>query len=422
LGINAAVLVGHIAVRHYVMGEDAVEREATAGEIDKMRALVRQGLEAGAVGFSTNQNPRHIREDKKPVASRFASDEELGCLLDVLGEMNRGVVQLSGGGVDARGRIAYAANMARRTGRPVLWQSISHSWSRPDHWKGMLDSTAKVFQEDGLPIYAMTQAKPFEMRYTLLDAQCFDEFPTWKAAMFSPVDARKQMFADADCRRKLRAEAIEDKSPSVFPRRWDVIYVDRVKLDKNKKYERKTVAEVAQSQGKDGLDAFLDLALEESLETRFVHITTQGDPAAVCEILKHPAVMIGQSDAGAHMGYDARFGYCTAFLGRWVRDYKIMPLEEAVSKITFRVASLFGMGDRGLLRPGMAADVTVFDPATINTLEPEYVQDLPGDETRMIQNASGIHYTLVNGAIAVDHGKATAACSGAILRPTARPN
>ena len=121
-----------------------------------------------------------------------------------------------------------------------------------------------------------------------------------------------------------------------------------------------------------------------------MHITTQGDPKAVCEILKHPSVMIGQSDAGAHMGYDARFGYCTAFLGRWVRDYGIMRLEEAVSKLTFRVASIFGLNDRGLLRPGMAADVVVFDPATINTLEPEYVQDLPGNETRMIQNATGV--------------------------------
>src|SRR5688572_14550974 len=232
LGINAAALVGHIAVRHYVMGEDAVARQATVDEIAKMRDLVRQGMAAGAVGFSTNQNPRHIREDRKPVASRLASDEELGALLDVLGEMNAGVVQLSGGGTDARGRIAYAAAMARRTGRPVLWQSISHSWSRPDHWRGMLDATAKVFQEDGLPIYAMTQAKPFEMRYTLLDAQCFDEFPTWKTAMFSSVEARKQMFSDPHCRRTLRAEAIEDKSASVFPRRWDVIFVDKVKLAK----------------------------------------------------------------------------------------------------------------------------------------------------------------------------------------------
>ncbi|HXF76570.1 MAG TPA: amidohydrolase family protein, partial [Methylomirabilota bacterium] len=157
LAINAATLIGHIAVRHYVMGEDAVERRATPEEISKMKELVREGMEAGAVGFSTNQNPRHIREDKKPVASRLASDEELSALLDVLGEMNAGVVQLSGGGADSRGRIAYAAAMARRTGRPVIWQSISHSWTRPTHWREMLNQTERVFKEEGLPIFAMTQ-------------------------------------------------------------------------------------------------------------------------------------------------------------------------------------------------------------------------------------------------------------------------
>lgn len=417
LGINAAALVGHIAVRHYVMGEEAVERQATAEEISKMKHLVRQGMEAGAVGFSTNQNPRHIREDRKPVASRLASDDELGSLLDVLGEMNTGVVQLSGGGADARGRIAYAAGMARRTGRPVLWQSINHSWSRPNFWQEMLTNTQRVFTEEGLPIYAMTQAKPFENRYTLLDAQCFDEFPTWKAAMFSPVAARKQMFADSDVRKKLRAEAIEDQSPSVFPRRWDVIFIDRAELDKNKALEKKSVQEVAKAQGKDGLDCFLDLSLEEDLKTRFVHINTQGDPKAVCEILKHPSVMIGQSDAGAHMGYDARFGYSTAFLGRWVRDHGIMSLEEAVNKLTFRVASIFGLGDRGLLRPGMAADVTVFDPANVNTLEPEYVQDLPGNETRMIQKAAGVPHTVVNGQVVIENGAPTGAYPGKVLRP-----
>jgi N-acyl-D-aspartate/D-glutamate deacylase len=177
------------------------------------------------------------------------------------------------------------------------------------------------------------------------------------------------------------------------------------------------VEEVARSQGKDGLDVFLDLSLEEDLETRFVHITTQGDPKAVCEILKHPAVIIGQSDAGAHMGYDARFGYCTAFLGRWVRDYGIMPLEEAVSKLTFRVASLFGLNDRGLARPGMAADLVIFDPATIDTLEPEYVQDLPGNEIRMIQKAAGMYHTVVNGEVVIENGAATGACPGQILRP-----
>ena len=419
LGINAAALVGHIAVRHYVMGEDAVERKATTEEVAKMKQLVRQGMEAGAVGFSTNQNPRHIREDRKPVASRLATDEELGTLLDVLGEMNSGVVQLSGGGADARGRIAYAAGMARRTGRPVLWQSINHSWSRPNFWQEMLANTQRVFKEEGLPIYAMTQAKPFENRYTLLDAQCFDEFPTWKAAMFSPVPARKEIFADPETRKKLRAEAIEDQSPSVFPRRWDVIFVDHVNLDKNKTLERKSIEEVAKAQNKDGLDCFLDLSLEEDLKARFVHVNTQGDPHAVCEILKHPSVMIGQSDAGAHMGYDARFGYSTAFLGRWVRDHDIMSLEDAVHKLTFRVASIFGLGDRGLLRPGLAADVAVFDPASVNTLEPEYVQDLPGNETRMIQKAAGVPHTIVNGQVVIENGAPTGALPGKVLRPSA---
>jgi len=417
LGINAAALIGHIAVRHNVMGEDAVERQATAEEIAKMKELVRQGMEAGAVGFSTNQNPRHIREDKKPVASRLAADEELGSLLDVLAEMNSGVVQLSGGGADARGRIAYAAQMARRTGRPVLWQSINHSWSRPNHWEEMLANTQRVFKEEGLPIYAMTQAKPFQNRYTLLDAQCFDEFPTWKSAMFSPVPLRKQMFADSAMRKKLRAEAIEDQSPSVFPRRWDVIFVDHVKLPKNKIFERKTVQEIARAEGKDGLDWFLDISLEEELETRFVHTNTQGDPNAVCEILKHPAVMIGQSDAGAHMGYDARFGYSTAFLGCWVRDHGIMSLEEAVNKLTFRVASVFGLSDRGLLRAGFAADIAVFDPATVNTLEPEYVQDLPAKETRMIQKAAGVPHTVVNGEVVIQDGAPTGAFPGKVLPP-----
>lgn len=418
LGVNAAALIGHIAVRHYVMGEEAVERQATAEEVAAMRELVREGMEAGAVGFSTNQNPRHIREDKKPVASRFASDDELGALLDVLGEMNSGVVQLSGGGADARGRIAYAAAMARRTGRPVIWQSISHSWSRPHHWREMLANTEKVFKDEGLPIYAMTQAKPFQNRYTLLDAQCFDEFPTWKSAMFNPPPVRKQMFADPAIRKKLRAEAIEDRSPSVFPRRWDVILVDQVKLAKNKSFERKSVEEIAAAQGKDGLDWFLDISLEEDLETRFVHTNTQGDPEAVCEILKHPAVMIGQSDAGAHMGYDARFGYSTAFLGRWVRDHGIMSLEEAVNKLTFRVASIFGLSDRGLLRPSFAADIAVFDPATVNTLEPEYVRDLPANETRMIQKAAGVPHTIVNGEVVIENGVPTGARPGRVLGRT----
>jgi len=123
-------------------------------------------------------------------------------------------------------------------------------------------------------------------------------------------------------------------------------------------------------------------------------------------------VMIGQSDAGAHMGYDARFGYSTAFLGCWVRDHGIMGLEEAVAKLTFRVASVFGLNDRGLLRPGMAADIAVFDPVTVNTQDPEYVNDLPANETRMIQKATGVPHTVVNGVVAIENGAPTRRATG----------
>lgn len=417
LGINVAALIGHIAVRHYVMGEEAVEREARLDEIEEMRGLVRRGMEAGAVGFSTNQNLRHMREDGKPVASRLASRSELSALLGVLSESNCGVVQLSGGGADGRGRVVYAAELARQTGRPVIWQSISHNWGRPNVWKELLGESEGIVQQEGLPIYAMTQAKPFENRYSLLNVQSFDGFPTWREVMFKPVEERKKLFADPAVRRKLEFEAVEDSSPATFSRRWDLVFIDEVKLEKNKRYERKSVKELAEAQGKSVMDAFLDLSLEEDLETRFSHGVNQGDPQAVCEILRSKSVVVGQSDAGAHMAYDARFGYSTAFLGKWVRDHHAMSLEDAVHKLTFQNASLFGLYDRGLLRPGLAADVVVFDPAAVNAQEPEYVQDLPANETRMIQGAKGIHYTVVNGRVVIEGGKHTGTLPGTILRP-----
>src|SRR5687768_2644879 len=207
LGINAAALVGHIAVRHYVMGEDAVERQATVDEVAKMKQLVRQGMEAGAVGFSTNQNPRHIREDRKPVASRLASDEELGTLLDVLGEMNSGVVQLSGGGADARGRIAYAAGMARRTGRPVLWQSINHSWSRPNFWQEMLANTQPVFKEKELPFTAIPQPN-----LSKIATHC----STHSASMNFPPGKRR---CSARCQRANRCSPILSYETNCAPKR-----------------------------------------------------------------------------------------------------------------------------------------------------------------------------------------------------------
>jgi N-acyl-D-aspartate/D-glutamate deacylase len=213
----------------------------------------------------------------------------------------------------------------------------------------------------------------------------------------------------------MRYEAVEEKKSSRFSRRWDLVYLINAVKPENKHLEKKSVAEIAKIRGQDVIDAFLDLSLEEGLDTEFQTSSTNGDEKAVAEIIRSPYVLVGQSDAGAHLIYDAGFGYATRLLGYWVREKQIMTLEEAVRKLTFMVASIFGLPDRGLLRRGMAADLCVFDPATVRECDAEMVQDLPGNEKRFIQKAVGIEMTIVNGQVLVEKENHTGALPGTVL-------
>jgi N-acyl-D-aspartate/D-glutamate deacylase len=202
-----------------------------------------------------------------------------------------------------------------------------------------------------------------------------------------------------------------------FHKRWDLVWVQDVAREEHRPYRGQSIAQLAASQGKDVLDALLDLALAEDLQTRFCHSASNGDDTATAAILRSPYALVGQSDAGAHVQFDASFGYCTTFLGEWVRDKAVMPLELAVYKLTGQVAALYGLGDRGTLAPGHAADLVVFDPATVRALEPEQAHDYPGGAPRLIQRAEGIHYTIVNGEPIVEGGELTGARPGVVLRP-----
>jgi len=415
LGLNVMTFVGHCAVRQYVLGEESVEREATEAEIGQMEALVRDGMAAGAFGFSTNRNDRHFREDGRPIPSNVASREEIDRLCAVVGEFQRGAVQFSHGGFKAADHIDWYNAVAETSRRPVIWQSITHRWSAPDMWRQMLADTAASFRR-GAPAYPLTTARRFVNRWTLKNAQVFDEMPTFRDLMFQPLEVRRQAFQDPEVRRKLTWEAVEDKRPSTFSRRWDLVYIREVARPEHRAWEGRSVAELAAAAGKPVLDAFLDFALEEDLDTVFESSNVQGDDEAVAEILRSPYVLIGQSDAGAHLAYDAGFGYCTQLLGYYVRERQAMPLEEAVRKLTFMPASIFGLADRGLARPGFAADLVVFDPATVGPEPPELVHDLPASEPRYVQHARGIHYTIVNGAVLMDHGQHTGASPGRVLR------
>ena len=418
LGVNVASLMGHCAIRQFVMGDAAAERAATPAEISQMKEILKQGVRAGAIGFSTNQNPVHMFADGRPIPSRLATDEEIVELACALGEINQGAVQISRGslGVSVPNveSVKLFDEIATKSGRPVVWQSIAHRWDRPNMWREQLDLAAQSLAK-GAQSYPLCNARLFNNRLTMKNAQVFDDLPTWKQILFLPMEERTKVLRDAEVRRKLRYEAVEEKKPSRFSRRWDLVYMIKAATAANKHLEKKSVAEIAQLRGQDVIDAFLDLSLEEGLETEFQTSSTNGDEQAVAEILRSPFTLVGQSDAGAHLIYDAGYGYATRLLGYWIRERNVMSLEEGVRKLTFMVASIFGLRDRGLLRPGMAADLVVFDPATVRECEPEMVQDLPGGEKRFIQKATGIEMTIVNGEVLTSQGEHTGAFPGRVL-------
>ena len=413
LGINVGGLVGHIAVRHNAMGEDAVERKATGTEVQKMRGLVLEAMEGGALGMSTNRNERHMHEDGKPVASRLADDEELFGLCDVLAERNAGVIET----ILGRNKIEHFEfyhELAKRTQRPVLWQSLQHRWAEPNLWREQLDAVEPIFRA-GYQAYGLSHTVPLVRHFDLTNCQVFDEFPTWKNLMFLPVEVRKQAFADPATRQKMRAD-LASPAPANFHRRWDIPKVEKVVKPENQKYVGKSIEQLAKMQNKDPLDAFLDLALDEDLATVFWNANNGGDWNAMGEILRSPYVLVGTSDAGAHVQFGADFGYGTILLGLWVRERQVMTLEQAIHKLTFHVASIFGLQGRGLLRPGYAADFAIFDPKTVQAHEPEWANDYPAGSKRLIQRCVGMHYTVVNGTVIHEDGRMTGDLPGQVIR------
>ncbi|MGZ8434098.1 MAG: N-acyl-D-amino-acid deacylase family protein [Candidatus Binatia bacterium] len=416
VGINVGGIVGHIAVRQFVMGEESTERKATAGEVDKMRQAVGEAMGAGAFGLSTNRNERHMREDGLPVPSRLADDDELFALCEVVSASNSGVIQMNMGRHCVE-QIPQYDELARRVGRPIVWQSVQYKESEPELWQNMLNGIAKTFA-DGYQAYGLTHTVPLMRHFTMKDAQIFDEFPLWKNLMFLPEAARKLAFADPATRQKMRDDMAEPR-PVSFHKNWGRVFVEQVVKAENQKYAGKSVADVAALRKQDALDAFLDLALEEDLGTTFETTNRGFNPEAMSTIMKSPYVVIGTSDAGAHVQFGADFGYCTTLLGMWVRDRQMIGLEQAIHKLTFHVASIWGIEGRGLLRPGFHADVTVFDPKTIKACAPEWADDYPAATKRLIQRAEGVHYTIVNGKVIYDDGKLSGEMAGNVLRSAA---
>jgi N-acyl-D-aspartate/D-glutamate deacylase len=420
LGVNVGNMIGHTAVRYYVMGDDCQKRTATDDEIKQMQDLVRDGMKAGALGLSVSRNQGHYDPQGVHIPALWADEKEIFALGDVLRKLGIGLIQ-SGGGNGAEVKNGLMSRLSEATGRIVVYNNLLQSMRRPAEWKeqmALIDATTAR----GVRAFPMCTPNRIVDHFTMRNCQEFRGLPTWHPILLASDQEKLRAYSDPEIRKKLHAEAVEFKvdtpPPGICRTWWDHMEVQTAILPKNKIYEGKTVGQIAQMQGKGIVDAFLDLVVEEDLDTEFLHGEINVDEAAMAQILTYPNAIIGLSDGGAHVQFQSGYGFSTRLLAEWVREKAAMSLEQAVRRLTFDSASIFGLYDRGLVRPGMAADITIFDPDTVRPLPLEVVHDFPTGAKRIKEPAAGIMATVVNGEVLMDDGKHTGALPGRVLRNT----
>jgi N-acyl-D-amino-acid deacylase len=418
LGINVGTLIGHSALRYYVMGDECQGRAATSNEIQAMQQIVRDAMEAGALGLSITRNKGHYDPQGVHVPGFWAQEEELFALGDVLSDLGTGIIQ-SGGGRAAELENRLMSRLSEATGRQVIYNNLGQTVRDPDAWKDLMaivDETAAA----GIRAYPLCSPNSVTQRFTMSNAQVFRGVPSWHPILLASDEDKLRAYRDPAVRQKLHDEAVEWKMEhptDTISRRWfDYTWVEEVALEKNKNLEGKSLSDLAKMQGKGIIDAFLDLVVEENLQTIFLQGENNVDKEAVTKILNYDNAIVGLSDGGAHVQFHGGYGYSTRLLGHWVREQGVMSLEKAVRRLTFDSASVLGIFDRGLLRPGMAADITIFDPDTVNTREEDIVHDFPAGGWRFRELADGVPYTIVNGQVIQEEGRLTGALPGNVVR------
>ncbi len=421
LGVNVGNLIGHSTVRYYVMGDASQERSATSEEIEAMREVVRSGMKAGALGLSVSRNKGHYDPQGKHIPALLADEEEIFALADVLRELGTGIVQC-GGGRAPELKDGLMARLAEATGRTVIYNNLGQTYRDPDAWKkhmARLDETSRA----GIRAFPLCSPNRTTQTFTMRNCQVFRGTPTWHPILLASDEEKLRAYSDPAIRRKLHEEVVEHKgtklpAPGYSQTWWDYMWVETPALAKNQSLKGKTIAQLAREQGKGIIDAFLDLVVEEKLDTVFVQSEINVDTEAMKRILTHPNAIVGLSDGGAHVQFHGGYGYCTRLLGEWGREKKIMTLEHAVRRLTFDSASALGLYDRGLLRPGLAADIVIFDPDTVQPGPESIVHDFPGGGWRVKEPAQGIMATIVNGEVLLENDEHTGALPGKVLRNT----
>ena len=413
--LNFSAYVGHTAVRLYAMGDDAVGRAATADEIESMAVIVREAMEAGAVGFATSFAITHIGADGSPIPSRWADRAEIEALFTAVADTGRGIIGVNGGD-----NLSLRENypLQKQIGIPFTYTAVLTN-PKGGHLKAL--EINRQGWEDGAEVWPQVTCRPLSFSMTMVEPFTLNTNPVFAELAAGTIEERRAAYADSGWRDRAR-EAW--KAPRMLVPRWDTMEV--MMSAANADLVGARITDLAESTGSDPFDTLMELTLaEDDLMLRIKVVLANDDVDGIAILLQDERTTLGLSDAGAHVGQLCDAPQATDLLGNWVRDRNVMPMETAIRKLSGQQADLFGFVDRGYLRPGYWADITVFDPETIDPGPVRRVRDFPANAERLTADEpAGIRHVLVNGQpIQVDGEIVTDAVNarpGQLLRSTPR--
>jgi N-acyl-D-amino-acid deacylase len=412
--LNLAFLAPLTPFRHYVMGEASMERAANADETVQIKDLLGKAIDAGAFGWTSTLLNQHMGYGGRPLACRNASREELKAYCNALRSRGKGAIEFAMTrqiSVLEPAELELLDFMLEESRRPVTLIAMFDRDDVPEALRTTMRKLQPMIARGARP---QTSPLPLTRELVMRSPFAFAAFPSWKRLFVDMSKAAQAaVYRDVSFRDQFRQDL---KHPASFAD-WARITAHEVRNPALKKYEGKTVAEIARERGVDGVDALLDLTLEDDLENEFTVQSWNTRIDRMTELLNDRSVLLGLGDGGAHLDMLCDSGYPTYVLGTWVRERNVLTLEEAVRRMTSDPADFFGIRDRGRIAPGMAADLVIFDLAAVGSDgRPERLHDLPGGGKRMVKRSRGVEMTLVNGVVTWEKGSLTGASAGSVLR------
>jgi len=417
LGINIAPLVPLSPLRRYTMGDAAYERGANQAEREEMTRNLRAAMEAGAIGFGASFAKHQVGYKGRPLASSKADKDELIAYAGVLREFGRGAIQAHVQGQASHisdDEMEFLEMLSNASGgKSITYSGAIYRPDQPEALENMLQRAERIRLRSILP---QSPLRPIETEQNFRSPYLLSGgAEAFKQLLNTPPEEQKRIYADPAWRAQAVAD-LADGGKRRFGEVWKDAVVSYVGHEEMKRYVGRKIREIAAERGRPDFDTMIDLVLEDDLDLRILVGLRNNDLNQLRGHIKDPRLMIGLSDGGAHATQKFESGYPTYMLGHWVRDEKAITLEHAVARMTSEPADFFGLKDRGRLAPGMAADLMIFDLATVGSPKrvDDFRNDLPGGNPRKFASPTGMAYVVVNGQVVIDHNKPTGTLSGRI--------